>query len=255
MDAFDYQDEIRPSRSPSSLVWTVATGLILLATLCVVIGFLAIFINPQIGLNPFKPPTLPALVGFPTPTQTPRNILPPTWTPTISPEPTITETPTPLPTEAETPTPKPTQEIPVEETPLVETPEATISPEGMPYEVPQGEPVGILNIGQPNLGCNWMGVAGQAIGMNEAPVVGLFVQLGGTLQGNSFDRLSMTGTATQYGAGGYEFALANSPVSSNGTLSVQLFDQAMLPLSEKVFFDTYDDCEKNLILINFKQVR
>jgi hypothetical protein len=36
---------------------------------------------------------------------------------------------------------------------------------------------------------------------------------------------------------------------------VQLFDQSMAPLSERVFFDTYDDCSQNLILINFRQVR
>jgi hypothetical protein len=26
-------------------------------------------------------------------------------------------------------------------------------------------------------------------------------------------------------------------------------------MSDKVYFDTYDDCEKNQVIINFKQVR
>jgi hypothetical protein len=35
---------------------------------------------------------------------------------------------------------------------------------------------------------------------------------------------------------------------------VQLFDQAMIPLSARVYFDTTDSCDQNLILINFRQV-
>jgi len=36
---------------------------------------------------------------------------------------------------------------------------------------------------------------------------------------------------------------------------VRLIDQARLPLSPKVYFDTYEDCHRNLIVINFRQVR
>jgi hypothetical protein len=65
----------------------------------------------------------------------------------------------------------------------------------------------------------------------------------------------MTGMVSTYGPGSYEFELATEPVASEQTLWVQLFDQAMLPLSDKVYFDTFDDCERNLILIQFNQVR
>jgi hypothetical protein len=65
----------------------------------------------------------------------------------------------------------------------------------------------------------------------------------------------MIGTATQYGQGGYEFTLAEKPVASDQSLWVQLFDQAMLPLSDKVPFSTYAECNKNLALVNFNQVR
>lgn len=256
MDAFDYQDEIRPSRTPASLAWTVVTGLVLLATVCVVGAFLLIFFNPQSGINPFPPATVPALAEFPTSTPTPRNVLPPTWTPTFTTEPTATSSPeaTAIPTEA--PTSEPAAETPAEETAAAETSEPVDTPVGgMPYTLQQGDPIAIPNIGHPDQGCNWSGVAGQATGLNKEPVVGLFVQLGGNLQGQSFDRLSMTGTATQYGSAGYEFTLGDEPVASNDTLWVQLFDQAMLPLSEKYFFDTFSDCGQNLILINFRQVR
>ena len=257
MDAFDYQDDITPSRGPADLVMNVISAIALIGVLCVAVVFLVIFFNPQSSINPFPPATLPALAQFPTPTPTPPNVLPPTWTP----QPTVapSDTPQPSPTPTSLPTDTPTQEPPVEQATPTEgtpgTPPPTIESGGMPYEIQQGDPSYIKNIGHPDLGCNWMGVAGQATGMSGAPVVGLFVQLGGTLQGQPLDRLSMTGTATQYGSGGYEFTLGDKPVATNDTLWVQLFDQGMLPLSEKIPFNTVDDCEKNLVLVNFRQVR
>jgi hypothetical protein len=101
-----------------------------------------------------------------------------------------------------------------------------------------------------------MGVAGRAFNMSGAPIAqGLFVKLGGSLDGQDVEMLSMTGTATQYGEGGYEFVLGEKPVASSETLWVELFDQAMLPLSDKIGFNTYSECTKNLTLVNFNQVR
>jgi hypothetical protein len=249
MDSFDYKDTpVQPPKSNPALVWNVLTALALLATILTGAVYALLFLNPQTGFNPFPPEPLPAEVTFPTVTPTPRIVLPPTWTPTASPEPTSTETPAPT-------EPLPTETPAVEEspTPLVEiTP--TRSGE-MPYAVQQGNPVAILNFAHQDLGCNWTGVAGQALSLNGAPVVGLLVQLRGTWAGSPVDLLGMTGTATQYGAGGYEFTLGDQPAVSNGRLWVQLFDQAMTPLSDQVPFDTFADCEKNLVHINFKQTR
>ncbi len=86
-------------------------------------------------------------------------------------------------------------------------------------------------------------------------MVSLFIQLGGTLEGQLIEtKLSMTGTAPEYGKGGYEFFISSKPTDSSKTLWVQLMDQANLPLSDKIYFNTYASCEKNLILINFSQV-
>lgn len=252
MDAFDYKDEITPSRSPADLVLTVISAIALIGVVCVGVVFLVIFFDPQSSINPFPPPTLPALAQFPTPTPTPQNVLPPTWTPV----PTTVPSDTPEPSPTLLPTDTPTQEPQVvEATPTEGTPAPTVAGGEMAYEIQQGDPSYIKNIGHRDLGCNWTGVAGQATGINGAPMVGLFVQLGGTLQGQPWERLSMTGTATQYGSGGYEFTLGDQPLASNDTLWVQLLDQGMLPLSEKISFNTFEDCEKNLVLINFRQVR
>jgi hypothetical protein len=65
----------------------------------------------------------------------------------------------------------------------------------------------------------------------------------------------MTGLAPQYGQGGFEITLADRLIASNGTLWIQLLDQQNLPLSDRIFFDTYQDCQKNLVIIYFTQVR
>ena len=65
----------------------------------------------------------------------------------------------------------------------------------------------------------------------------------------------MTGLAEEYGPGGFEITVANEMVASDGTLWIQLLDQQNLPLSDRVYFNTFADCEKNLIIIYFDQVR
>jgi hypothetical protein len=43
------------------------------------------------------------------------------------------------------------------------------------------------------------------------------------------------------------------PISSKGELSIQLLDQAGLPLSNNISIDTFNDCTKNLALVRFKK--
>ncbi len=245
MDAFDYVDEQKspPPRNVSGLIWNIMTGIVLFGAVLVGIFSLLIFTNPQAAINPFPPATLPALAVYPTSVPTIRSILPPTWTPTATLEPSPTSTPKPSSTPLITDTP-------------VFIAEATITPGGMAFIVQQGNPVAISSAAfRPDQGCNWMGVGGQALDLSSAPVKWLIVQLGGLLDGKVLEQLTMTGTATQYDRGGFEFTLADKPIASSNTLWLQLLDQEGLPLSDKVYFDTFEDCEKNLIVINLKQVR
>ncbi len=251
MDSFDYQDHVQPTRDVSSLVWNILTVLVLMAVLCVALGFGMIFINPYTAFNPFPPPTLPPTLAFPTLTPTPLGVLPPTWTPLPTEEPTATNTPRP------TSTPFPT------ETPFslfTPTETSAASPTvalGMPYNVAPGSPVAISSVAfHPEAGCNWMGVAGQVLDLSGAPIsTGIVIQLSGVYGGAFVEKTSLTGIAPQYGLAGYEFYLGDKPIASNKTLWIQLLDQAGAPLSEKIFFETFGDCERNLIFINFKQVR
>jgi hypothetical protein len=264
MDQFDYSDEaLQPTRDSAAIIWNILTVVVLLIAMCVCVGVVAILVNPYVSINPFPPPTLPVKVELPTVTPTPRSVLPATWTPTVTTLPTLT------PTRTNTPVPTATQ-LPDTLTPAVETPSQTNGPtatqvadtetptptEGMPFILHPGDPVAIANIGYPELGCDWMGVAGQAFDLSLAPIEeGLFVQLGGILGDELVEMLDMVGRVDTYGPGSYEFVLGDEPIESSQTLWVQLFDQAMLPLSEQISFDTYADCDKNLILIHFNQTR
>lgn len=128
----------------------------------------------------------------------------------------------------------------------------------MPFVVKGGKSMLIANIAHPDAGCNWMGVAGRAFDLKGAVLFGLQVQLGGYLTGSSLSQdfnITLTGLAQAYGPGYYEFTLADHPIASKGTLWIQLLDQAGLPLSDKVYFDTSAECDQNLILIDFEQVR
>lgn len=108
-------------------LWDVLAFLVLCLMGGVVWLFLQIFFNPAHPLNPFPPPTQPAVYAFPTATATLLR-LPPTWTPGIQPVQsgetalrptstvpatstpllmntfTATATPTPTPTSTATPT-------------------------------------------------------------------------------------------------------------------------------------------------------
>ena len=252
MDTWDYTDRTQQNKKGLAIIWNLLTVIMLLSTLCVVVVFLMIFINPYSGFNLFPPATLPPALEFPTSTPTPRAVLPPTWTAEPSLSPTST---TPA---------SPTSGLPPTETafPLL-TPSETAQGTGgqptggKPFALNSGSPVAISSVAfHPEAGCNWMGVAGQALNLSGAPVsTGVVIQLGGTLEGVAKQITSLTGTARQYGEAGYEIVLGNKPVSSRGTLWIQLLDQAGLPMSERVYFDTYEECDKNLIFINFRQVR
>lgn len=253
MDTMDFNPAPTPPPAPrrqqSGAIWNILTVLVLFVVGCVAIFSLAIFTNPYTAFNPFPPPTLAPTIVIPTSTPTPVVILPPTWTPTVTLP--ATETFTPTPTETLPPTP-----TPITLTPTTQ-PSPTVPQGGYPYVVREGSPKAIPNIYHPELGCNWMGVGGQVIDMSGAPVTGLIMKLGGSLPGVTLasNTLSLTGVAINYGRAGYEFTLADHPVASRQSLWIQVLDQQGTPLSEKVFFNTFDSCEQNLILLDFKQVR
>ncbi len=236
-------------------------------TLLVIVGMVAaagffgfIYLNPSSHMNPYPPASLPPTVVLPSPTKTP---LPPTRTWTATPvgykPPTETATATIPVTPSDTAIPMtPTNTLPGPQASSTPNPQfpATATDESSAYytfEIQSPPEAVAATLFSDNRGCQWMGVAGRVLDMQGRAMTGLIVQLSGTLGQRSINQTSLTGLALQFGTSGYEFKLSDTPMDSQSTLWVRLIDQANLPLSPKVRFDTYNDCSKNQILINFKQ--
>jgi hypothetical protein len=235
----------RPVQEHSDLVWNVLTVLVWVLIVCVVMAFLSISANPKSAMSMFQPnaPTLASFVTLPTMTASPQ----PSATAGVSP--TVTLTPIP-PTATLSPAPT---SIPTETATLGPSPTATIH-SLYPF-APRGEIKVIDAATFPDHESCRLWVAGQAYDLQGAPMTGITVMLGGYLDRKTLSQLSLTGTALQYGQAGYEFTVADRPSASKEDVYVQLFDQAMIPLSGRVYFNTAEDCTQNLVLINFRQVR
>lgn len=103
--------------------------------------------------------------------------------------------------------------------------------------------------------CNWTGIAGQAFDLQGRPIPGITVQVNGPVYGKDVNYLSITGSASIYGVGGYEIFLTDNPQDTRGEFQIRLVDQAGRGLSPRFTFDTSSDCSKNLVIVNFKQIK
>lgn len=126
-------------------------------------------------------------------------------------------------------------------------------PQSYTFTVQQGNPSYLQNFAHVEQGCNWLGVVGQVFDKTGQPINRMVVRVEGFLGSQSLDALGMTSLATAYGPGGYEIELSDNPINSSGTLSIALFNLEGERVSAYVPFNTYTDCSKNLILINFQE--
>lgn len=182
------------------------------------------------GCNVFPYIEQPTEVVFKTPTETP-----PALTATIS-LPTATLPPALSPTATIEPTEEPTAPIPI------------WSPA---YTLQEGNPITLPNFNNPDAGCMWLGAAGQVFNTEGLEMLGITVVLGDSQNPNEKPLEGKTGDALAYGLGGYEIQFGENPLESGDRFWIQLLDPDGEPLTERIFFETYDDCNQNLILINF----
>ena len=268
----------RRGRGP--LIINLLTMMALLATCGSCFGAAAILIRPDMVPPEYQPATLPPIAVLPSPTATSTTSLFPTFQPTwtLTAPPTVTRTPTntidpSLATATRTKTPTPeisdtptetatldatqifqlTQSIATDTPTVTNTSAPTFTPSktrsAFPFTVQGGAPTPIQNFAN-SAGCNWMGIAGQAFNLEGNPIIGLVVHL----EGGDLNQDAITGTKTAYGAGGYEFFINNRPVQTIGEYKIQLRDQnGATPLSDVIVVNTFADCSKNLLLVNFVQ--
>jgi hypothetical protein len=240
MSKYSFED----SRKPKSRMdlWDMLSILMLILTLCIGLYFVAVYLSPNASYNPFSPARAMANM-LPTPTITQIQMLP-TWTPTQE---GITETPTLtlVPTFTLEPSPTVVSLITPSKTPL---PSAT-------PKAPFSATVTYIDstIIHPEAGCNWQGVAGTIVDSNNADMIGIAIRLTGFYNGKTKNELTVSGISPAFGKSGFEFFLGTVPISSDGLLTIQILDQAGLPLSGNIEIDTNSDCSKNLVLVKFKK--
>jgi hypothetical protein len=215
-------------------IFTLLILVLIIISLCV---FGTIFINPNSSINPFRVPSLPTFVALPTSTPTMRS-LPATWTPTswaggiVSTQPAVAQNTDVI-----------SRSLP--------------TPQGGFAYVLEGQPAGVASsLFRTGKACEWMGVGGRVTDMQGVAVKGLIVRVGGTVNGITLDEhITVTGITPSYGVSGYEFSLGNVPLALNNSFWIRLEDVSQQPLSDTFYFNTYADCKRNLILINFKKIR
>jgi hypothetical protein len=192
----------------------------------------------------------------------------PNFQPSQTPLPRKTSTKIPIP---DTATPKPSATVKPSKTPTLKppntatftpeatnTPTATITSTTVPYVLQQMNPFYLENFTHPEKGCDWMGVAGQVFDKNGQVQTEVVIKAGGTIGGKAVIEdmtlpLAEPDIDLAYGPAGYEITLSNEVMATNSEAWIQLFSLTGDPLSERVMLITYDDCLKNLILMNFSQ--
>jgi hypothetical protein len=198
---------------------------------------LMIFLAPNSALNPLPPGGGFVASITPTLTETPPLVFPPTWTPTVTLGLTVPATLAPDRTSGPTDTPV-----------FNSNPQDTPIP-FFPFVVEGGNPTYSAS----PKGCSWLGVAGAAYDLSHNPLNNLLVRVQGKLSGNTIDMEQITGMASGDKDGGFEFQLAGEPVLSLNSLRIQLLDGNRNPISDKITFNTYAACDKNLITVVFIQ--
>lgn len=244
----------RRRRRPQPARWYNRLAALFLLLSPIVFGcYLLIFMMPTLPLNPFPPRVdVQALSTF-APTLTLQPTYTPTRTPTRTPTPTNTLRPTQTPTE--TPTPRPPLDLNVTGTPrsflITRSPTPTTTPTVGPTKSPFNYTAEVLYQRAQLYGSNWSGIAGLIFGLDLKHQPGIGVKAWGDEPLGPEGRLLPSGTATQYGASGFEFTLGDKPIS--GRYNVQLLGSNGEPISPIVEIELTGDPRANLAYIIFRQ--
>jgi hypothetical protein len=233
-------------------IWNILAILMLIGTCCMSSYVLLVVTNPNLPVNPFPPHMTPT----PTLTATPTlRVFPATWTPTSTFPPLTFGTPHAPSTMSikSSDTPKATL-TPVPPTATIGKPTNTL-PAGTFFIMEGAIAAGPSTDKNPDSGCSWLGVGGTVTDMAGNGLPGMTLMLNGSLGFDIYNQTTLSGAALQYGSGGYEFYLGGELITSQHSLYIQILGDDGQVVSEQVYFDTYSDCQRNLLLINFHQIQ
>ena len=183
--------------------------------------------NPQSSLN-FFPPATPFVEVSITPNQTQAAAFFATQTEAVRPTSTPSSTPT------------------------ANIPTATASPENaaLPFAV-VGDVLYTPNTN--DQACNWSSIAGTVTDTGGRALNNFGIQIVDVADPQALNERVFSGSALTFGDGGFELNLGTAPREAQ--YSVQLFSPAGVPVSDVFFVITSEDCEQNVAIISFVQVR
>ena len=181
-------------------------------------------------------PTLVFTLAIPTAKATVEaSPLPATPSPTAAPTLTVPPTPTPIPEQDPTATPLAGDVPPVR------------------YVVQMGSPRYLRAFTHADLGCQWVGVAGQVFDATGAGAKDVAVMVTGSIDAQAIQRAARTDELSPFGPGGYEIFLTDHLSDTPQKISVQLFNLDDQPLTGPFQIDLPTQCDQNLIVVNFNE--
>ncbi|MBN2045934.1 MAG: hypothetical protein JW757_13005 [Anaerolineales bacterium] len=233
-------------KRPGGVALNLLNSLFILGSVLLLAYFGYTYANPYHPLNPLQPPTpaaelQPAAPEEPTAALVEQEAPQQINTPTQS---LLAETSIPLPTQ--TPIPFPTATPVVINTPMdtstIEPRQKFVAQKGTPSYLPYSG------------GCSGLYIAGHITDIDLNPVMLMTVRAAGTLGGEEIFIEVLSGSNPNYTISGWEIKLSDTLIDSTGEIILSLYQQGgWEPVSEEVLVDTFNDCSRNLAVVNFVQ--
>lgn len=213
----------------------------MIGTIGLAVAFVTIWRDPWSPINPLPPAT---------------TFIEVTWTPDLE---ALARYHTDLTATAQAPIQNNTVSTPAPN--VVTIPENNPTPMVIqPLSTPTGDKPFIINnagvLYTPNSngrGCNWSSIAGTVTGLSNEPLDGYAVQIVDIEDPTRLNVVVNSGSSLNLGAGGFELALGSTPRVRS--YRVQLFDNANTAVSEPFQIFTREECDQNVAVVNFIQVR
>ncbi|NJL95954.1 MAG: hypothetical protein HC915_20590, partial [Anaerolineae bacterium] len=101
-------------------------------------------------------------------------------------------------------------------------------------------------------GCDWLSVAGTVTSLLGQPYVNLD-NLAVEVSGNRVSAVAFVGEALQFGPAGFEVRLGAAP--RRGQFAVRLLGRMGEAVSDYLFLNTEDSCDRNVVFVEFVQNR
>ena len=96
-------------------------------------------------------------------------------------------------------------------------------------------------------GCQWLSIAGTVIDLGGEPLSGLAIEI----NGSEFHNVQFSGSAAQWGDGGFEFNLGAAPRTATYTLRV--LGPTGGPVSDLIYVETGNTCQSNIAIVELIQ--